>query len=157
MVRASRPELKEAIIRVSVELGSQLGEEGLTMRAIAKRLGISATALYQHFDSKAAILQEIRLYGLRLDRGKRLQKKRFGHDAPRHFAALDLFVNRHGWLMFVSATGERCAICMALAWAVSSASSIISSRRSRSFSAASSRRNCISRSPFSRNACSSSE
>ncbi|MCA9661573.1 MAG: TetR/AcrR family transcriptional regulator [Myxococcales bacterium] len=66
MVRASRPELKEAIIRVSVELGSQLGEEGLTMRAIAKRLGISATALYQHFDSKAAILQEIRLYGLRL-------------------------------------------------------------------------------------------
>lgn len=66
MVRASRPELKEAIIRVSVELGSQLGEEGLTMRAIAKRLGISATALYQHFDSKAAILQEIRVHGLRL-------------------------------------------------------------------------------------------
>ncbi|MEZ4383193.1 MAG: TetR/AcrR family transcriptional regulator [Nannocystaceae bacterium] len=58
--------MKEAIIRVSVELGSQLGEEGLTMRAIANRLGISATALYQHFDSKAAILHEIRLFGSRM-------------------------------------------------------------------------------------------
>lgn len=33
------------------------------MRGIAARLGISATALYQHFDSKTAILREIRLYG----------------------------------------------------------------------------------------------
>jgi len=63
MSSTPRPELKKAIIRASVELGSQLGEEGLTMRAIAKRLGISATALYQHFDSKAAILHQIRVYG----------------------------------------------------------------------------------------------
>ncbi len=33
------------------------------MRGIASRLGVSATALYQHFDSKAAILHEIRLWG----------------------------------------------------------------------------------------------
>ncbi len=58
-----RPELKAAIIRASVELGSLHGEEGLTMRAIAKRLGISATSLYQHFDSKATILHQIRIYG----------------------------------------------------------------------------------------------
>ncbi|MCB9567747.1 MAG: TetR/AcrR family transcriptional regulator [Myxococcales bacterium] len=63
MTRAPRSDLREAIIRASVELGSRLGEEGLTMRAIAKRLGISATALYQHFESKAAILHEIRIYG----------------------------------------------------------------------------------------------
>jgi len=63
MSRLPRPELREAIILASVELGSQLGEEGLTMRAIAKRLGISATALYQHFESKAAILHQIRVYG----------------------------------------------------------------------------------------------
>src|SRR5690606_27645354 len=36
------------------------------MRAIAARLGVSATALYQHFESKAAILQEIRFLGIRL-------------------------------------------------------------------------------------------
>ena len=66
MSSANRPELKQAIIRASVELGSQLGEEGLTMRAIAKRLGISATALYQHFTSKAEILHQIRVYGYEL-------------------------------------------------------------------------------------------
>ena len=33
------------------------------MRGIAARLGVSATALYQHFESKASILREIRLYG----------------------------------------------------------------------------------------------
>lgn len=35
------------------------------MRAIAARLGVSATALYQHFESKAAILREIRFVGVR--------------------------------------------------------------------------------------------
>lgn len=35
------------------------------MRAIAARLGVSATALYQHFESKAAILREIRFLGSR--------------------------------------------------------------------------------------------
>src|SRR5690606_8071818 len=58
--------LREAIIQTSLELGSQLGEEGLTMRGIASRLGVSATALYQHFESKASILREIRAYGIDL-------------------------------------------------------------------------------------------
>lgn len=53
-------------MRAGIELGSDLGEEGLTMRAIAGRLGISATALYQHFESKASILREIRLHAIRL-------------------------------------------------------------------------------------------
>ena len=58
--------LHDAIVRAGIELGSDLGEEGLTMRAIAGRLGISATALYQHFESKASILREIRLHAIRL-------------------------------------------------------------------------------------------
>ena len=58
--------MREAIIQTSLELGSQLGEEGLTMRGIASRLGVSATALYQHFESKSSILREIRVYGIEL-------------------------------------------------------------------------------------------
>ncbi|MFV8756203.1 TetR/AcrR family transcriptional regulator [Nannocystaceae bacterium ST9] len=58
--------MREAIIQTSLELGSQLGEEGLTMRGIASRLGVSATALYQHFESKTSILREIRVYGIDL-------------------------------------------------------------------------------------------
>ncbi len=36
------------------------------MRGIASRLGVSATALYQHFESKSSILREIRVYGIDL-------------------------------------------------------------------------------------------
>ena len=36
------------------------------MRGIASRLGVSATALYQHFESKASILREIRVFGIDL-------------------------------------------------------------------------------------------
>jgi AcrR family transcriptional regulator len=63
MSRPQRAGLREGIIQTSLEIGSELGEEGLTMRGIAARLGVSATALYQHFESKASILREIRLYG----------------------------------------------------------------------------------------------
>ncbi len=63
MSRNNRAELRQAIIDASLELGAESGEEGLTMRGIASRLSVSATALYQHFDSKASILREIRLYG----------------------------------------------------------------------------------------------
>jgi AcrR family transcriptional regulator len=66
MSRNQRAGLREAIIKTSLAIGSELGEEGLTMRGIASRLGVSATALYQHFDNKAAILREIRLYGSKL-------------------------------------------------------------------------------------------
>lgn len=62
-VVSPREGLRDAIVHASLELGSSLGEDGLTMRAIASKLGVSATALYQHFDSKAAILREIRVYG----------------------------------------------------------------------------------------------
>lgn len=36
------------------------------MRGIAARLGVSATALYQHFEGKASILRAIRFHGLKL-------------------------------------------------------------------------------------------
>lgn len=65
--------LREAILATSLELGTQFGEDGLTMRGIASRLGVSATALYQHFDSKGAILREIRMHGLRELTGQMLE------------------------------------------------------------------------------------
>lgn len=62
--RTSQGSLKDEIVRVAVELGTELGEDGLTMRGIASRLGVSATALYQHFEGKASILRAIRFHGL---------------------------------------------------------------------------------------------
>lgn len=55
---------REAIIGASLELGHAHGEDGVTMRAIASRLGTSATTLYTCFESKAAIMRELRLRGV---------------------------------------------------------------------------------------------
>jgi len=55
---------REAIIGASLELGQSYGEDGVTMRAIAGKLGTSATTLYTCFDSKAAIMRELRVRGL---------------------------------------------------------------------------------------------
>lgn len=63
--QVDRSSLREKIITTSLELATHYGEEALTMRAVAARLGTSATTLYQYFDSKAAILREIRLRGMR--------------------------------------------------------------------------------------------
>lgn len=63
---SNRQFLKKSIVDTTIAIGTELGEDGLTMRGIASRLGVSATALYQHFESKAAIVREIRLYSSNL-------------------------------------------------------------------------------------------
>ncbi len=64
VTRPCRVGLREAIIEASLAIGTEVGEAGVTMRRIGGRLGVSATALYQHFESKEALLRELRLYGL---------------------------------------------------------------------------------------------
>jgi AcrR family transcriptional regulator len=104
MTRA-RPDLRQAIIHASIDLGSQLGEDGLTMRSIAARLGISATALYQHFDSKSAILREIRIYGLELAHHEVVEPASSITDPIARIRALATqhihFARRHPWLYTV--------------------------------------------------------
>lgn len=73
------------------------------MRAIAGRLGISATALYQHFESKASILREIRLHAIRLlmDQMSEANAKA-EHDAAARLRELSRaylgFSRTHPWL-----------------------------------------------------------
>lgn len=72
---------RKAILGASLELGGTHGLDGLTMRGIARKLGVSATALYQHFGSKIEILRAIRFRGL-LDLNERLRPA-FALDDPR--------------------------------------------------------------------------
>lgn len=51
---------RNAVISASLQLGQEVGEDGLTMRALATRLGVSATSLYGVFDGKDAIVRELR-------------------------------------------------------------------------------------------------
>ncbi|MBL9100130.1 MAG: TetR/AcrR family transcriptional regulator [Myxococcales bacterium] len=105
MSRIQRAGLRQGIIQTSLEIGSELGEEGLTMRGIAARLGVSATALYQHFESKASILREIRIYGAELLQAEVIDKAAsHGEPAERLAAAAHLYVQfarTHKWLYSV--------------------------------------------------------
>jgi len=75
------------------------------MRGIAARLGVSATALYQHFESKASILREIRLYGADLLQTEVIEKAAAHTDPALRLAAAAQhyveFARTHKWLYSV--------------------------------------------------------
>lgn len=52
-------ELRRAIVDCALLVGEELGQDGLTMRNIAKRLGVNQAALYGHFDDKASLIREL--------------------------------------------------------------------------------------------------
>ncbi|MET9546650.1 TetR/AcrR family transcriptional regulator C-terminal domain-containing protein [Streptomyces sp. NPDC006627] len=47
------------VARTALDLLNETGLEGLTLRAIAQRLGVKAPALYWHFKDKQALLDEM--------------------------------------------------------------------------------------------------
>ncbi|MBY6270109.1 TetR family transcriptional regulator, partial [Parageobacillus thermoglucosidasius] len=47
---------KEQIIEEALQLLNESGLEGVTLRKLAKRLGVQAPALYWHFNNKAALV-----------------------------------------------------------------------------------------------------
>ncbi len=109
MALTDHADLKKAILEVSLQLGTELGEEGLTMRAIARRLGVSATALYQHFESKGAILRAIRFDGL--DKLFEYLDPAFAHESPverirEHSLRYLSFARDNPWLYSVLLEAE---------------------------------------------------
>jgi AcrR family transcriptional regulator len=55
--------LKEALISAGLEILSQKGIEGLSLRNVAKKVGVSHTAPYNHFSNKQALLAAISTAG----------------------------------------------------------------------------------------------
>jgi AcrR family transcriptional regulator len=54
-----RTDTRDRIRTVALEVFSERGWEGATLREIAERVGITRPALYYHFDSKEAVLDSI--------------------------------------------------------------------------------------------------
>jgi AcrR family transcriptional regulator len=57
--------LRDRTVSEALALVGERGEDGLTMRGLARRVGISTTAMYQLYESKSEIVREVRLRGLR--------------------------------------------------------------------------------------------
>jgi len=56
-------ETKERILRESRELLREKGISGFSMRGVAERVGVTATALYRHFEDKDALLATLLEHG----------------------------------------------------------------------------------------------
>jgi AcrR family transcriptional regulator len=59
-------DIKSRIIAAARALHFERGPDAVTMRAVAERVGVTATALYRHFADKDAILREVTGEGSRL-------------------------------------------------------------------------------------------
>lgn len=59
-------DIKSRIVGAARTLYLERGPEAVTMRAVAERVGVTATALYRHFPDKDALLREVIGEGSRL-------------------------------------------------------------------------------------------
>jgi AcrR family transcriptional regulator len=59
-------DLERALLEAALRTIREDGVQGLTLRGVGARLGVSRTALYRHFDDKTALLARVAAEGFRL-------------------------------------------------------------------------------------------
>lgn len=65
LTEVPRAETEVAIVEAARDLLAEGGLDALSMRAVAARVGVSATAIYHYFDSKQAMVDRVVLSGFR--------------------------------------------------------------------------------------------
>lgn len=56
-------DLRAALLQAGIDLLKSGSVETLSLRAVARRVGVSATAVYRHFPDKASLVRELCLHG----------------------------------------------------------------------------------------------
>lgn len=83
--------LREELVSAALELIRATGAEGLTLRAVAKRLGVSQAAPYRHFPTKDALLAAVAVDGFEtLQREIERLSRRAGPNVLARFQAVGL-------------------------------------------------------------------
>jgi AcrR family transcriptional regulator len=59
-------DLEQALLEAALATIRREGVQGLTLRGVGTQLGVSRTALYRHFEDKAALVARVALEGFRL-------------------------------------------------------------------------------------------
>jgi len=75
---------RKRILDAARELYLERGHRGVTMRGVADRVGVTATALYRHFNDKESLVEEVVSEGFRMFSGY-LYRSLEGADAAERF------------------------------------------------------------------------
>jgi len=75
--------LRESLIETGIELARAQGPDGVVLREVARRAGVSHNAAYRHFADREALLAEIARHGMRELRGA-MQREIDAADAEDH-------------------------------------------------------------------------
>jgi len=73
--------LREALVQAAVELGREKGPDGIVIREVARRTGVSHNAAYRHFADRDELLREVARAGheglaqAMIDRTRRIRTK----------------------------------------------------------------------------------
>lgn len=59
-------DLERALVAAALNIVGTLGVEGLTLRLVGEKAGVSRSALYRHFDGKLSLLARVAADGFRL-------------------------------------------------------------------------------------------
>jgi AcrR family transcriptional regulator len=91
MTRNPNPELPKKILAEAERIIEHEGLDGLNMRRLAKRVGVTATAIYHYFQNKDELLLEVRLHAAE----KLNEKVRRIHPALHPHEALTALANAY--------------------------------------------------------------
>jgi AcrR family transcriptional regulator len=83
-------DLRRALLEEAARTIQHEGVNGLTLRAVGERLGVSRTALYRHFTDKAALLSAVARDGFRMLRLALVEAWTHGGGGRRGFEAMGL-------------------------------------------------------------------
>lgn len=80
--------LREALLKEGVKLLEETGEADFSLRELARRIGVTANAVYRHFANKEALMMGLAAQGFLLfGRGQTRAWRRAGGDAAERFLA----------------------------------------------------------------------